>query len=138
MQPAELMTKDPASVTELTTVSEAIALLYELDIRHLPVVRGGDLVGILSDRGFRRFRETPSDDVLAESVNEPREDPTVSTLMNTNPAQVDPETEAGELVEPMRLHKVGALPVVDSEANQLIGIVSYIDLMRLLQDTLKS
>lgn len=138
MRALELMTKDPASVTELTTVSEALGLLYELDIRHLPVVRGGELVGILSDRDLRRFREPPTDDELAESVDQPPENPTVSTLMNTNPAQVDPETEAGEIVELMLLHRVGALPVVDSETNQLLGIVSYVDLLRLLQDTLKS
>ena len=38
----------------------------------------------------------------------------------------------------MLLHRVGALPVVDAETNQLVGIVSYVDLLRLLQDTLKS
>jgi acetoin utilization protein AcuB len=138
MRAAELMTKDPTSVTELTTVNEALDLLYERDIRHLPVVRGGELVGILSDRDLRRFRGPSSDDELAESLDEPPENPTVSTLMNTNPAQVDPETEAGEIVELMLLHRVGALPVVDSETNELVGIVSYVDLLRLLEDMLKS
>jgi acetoin utilization protein AcuB len=71
-------------------------------------------------------------------VDSPPEDPTVGSLMNTNPAQVDPETEASEIVEMMLLHRVGALPVVDAETNQLVGIVSYVDLLRLLQDTLKS
>jgi acetoin utilization protein AcuB len=132
------MTKDPASVSELTTVNEALDLLYELDIRHLPVVRAGELVGILSDRDLRRYRASGTDDEeIVQAIEDPQ-NPTVSTLMNTNPAQVDPETEPGEIVELMLLHKVGALPVVDAETNQLVGIVSYVDLLRLLQDTLKS
>lgn len=132
------MTKDPVSVNELTTVKEALDLLYELDVRHLPVVRGGELVGILSDRDLRRYRTSGNDDEeIVEAIEEPR-NPTVSTLMNTNPAQVDPESEAAEIVELMLLHKVGALPVVDAETNQLLGIVSYVDLLRLLQDRLDS
>jgi len=132
------MTENPTFVRETTTVSEALDILYEQDIRHLPVVRGGELVGILSDRDLRRFRDAlPDDDELSSPSGESRS-PSVSDLMNTNPAQVDPETEAGEIVELMLLHRVGALPVVDSETNELVGIVSYVDLLRLLQDHLKT
>ena len=133
MRAAELMTKNPTFVGELTTVNEALNLLYEQDIRHLPVVRGGELVGIVSDRDLRRFRDVaPEDEPEAAAQN-----PTVSALMNTDPAQVDPEAEAGEIVELMLLHRVGAVPVVDSETNELVGIVSYVDLLRLLQTHLK-
>jgi len=138
MRATDLMTENPTFVRETTTVSEALDILYEQDIRHLPVVRGGELVGILSDRDLRRFRDAlPDDDELSSPSGESRS-PSVSDLMNTNPAQVDPETEAGEIVELMLLHRVGALPVVDSETNELVGIVSYVDLLRLLQDHLKT
>ena len=137
MRAAQLMTKDPTFVTEVTTVSEAIDLLYEHDIRHLPIVRGGEVVGIVSDRDLRRFQATESEDDEGEPFDAPR-DPTVSTVMNTNPARIDSETDVAEIVELMLLHRVGALPVVDTETNRLLGIVSYVDLLRLLQGMLKS
>ena len=47
------MTRDPVTVNERATIGEAWRLLAEESIRHLPVVRDGDVVGILSDRDFR-------------------------------------------------------------------------------------
>ncbi|MBW1904578.1 MAG: CBS domain-containing protein, partial [Deltaproteobacteria bacterium] len=46
----DVMTENPVTATELMSVAEALGLLYELDVRHLPVVRGRELVGIISDR----------------------------------------------------------------------------------------
>ena len=71
------------------------------------------------------------------ALAEPR-NPTVSTIMKTSPVQVDPETAAKEIVVLMLLHQVGALPVVDTETNELLGIVSYTDLLRLLRRMLES
>ena len=44
------------------SVAEALGLLYELDVRHLPVVRGRELVGIISDRDFRAFTGVDEDE----------------------------------------------------------------------------
>ena len=58
--------------------------------------------------------------------------------MNTNPVKVDPETSIPEVIELMLLHRVGAIPVADLDTEDLIGIVSYVDLLRVLQETLDS
>ena len=132
MRAKDVMTKDPITSTEMMTVEEALSLFYEEDIRHLPVVSGGELVGIISDRDLRGFQA---------STNEPEEmvrDATVGSLMNTSPIQVDSETGVREIVELMLMHRVGALPVTDAETNHLVGIVSYVDLLRLLQEVLES
>ena len=130
----DVMTENPVIATELMSVAEALGLLYELDVRHLPVVRGRELVGIISDRDLRGFTGSADDDAI-EAVESARSS-TIGNFMNTSPVKVDPETNAREVVELMLLHRVGAVPVADLDTGDLLGIVSYVDLLRVLQETL--
>jgi CBS domain-containing protein len=50
MRAGTLMTTYPATVTTKATIAEALDLMRALDIRHVPVVESGALVGLLSDR----------------------------------------------------------------------------------------
>jgi acetoin utilization protein AcuB len=129
------MTENPVTATELMSVAEALGLLYELDVRHLPVVRGRELVGIISDRDLRSFSEVSEDEAI-DAVERARSS-TVGNFMNTSPVKVDPETGVREVVELMLLHRVGAIPVADLDTGDLLGIVSYVDLLRVLQETLE-
>lgn len=131
----DIMTENPMTVTELVSVAEAIGLLYELDVRHLPVVRGTELVGIVSDRDLRAFIE-PSEDDVVEAMDDARS-ASVGSFMNTDPVKVDPETNLRDIVDLMLLHRVGAIPVCDLDTGDLLGIVSYVDLLRVLQETLE-
>jgi len=131
----DIMTENPVTATELMSVAEALGLLYELDVRHLPVVRGRELVGIISDRDLRGFTEALEDDAM-EAVESARS-ATVGNFMNTSTVKVDPETNVREVLELMLLHRVGAIPVADLDTGDLLGIVSYVDLLRVLQDTLE-
>ena len=130
----DIMTENPVTATELMSVSEALGLLYELDVRHLPVVRGRELVGIISDRDLRGFTQASEDDAI-EAVEGARTS-TVGSFMNTSPLKVDPETHIREVLELMLMHRVGAVPVTDLDTGDLLGIVSYVDLLRVLQETL--
>lgn len=131
----DIMTENPVTATELMSVSEALGLLFELDVRHLPVVRGSELVGIVSDRDLRGFTVVSEDDAM-EAIENARS-ANIGNCMNTDPVCVDPETHAREIVDLMLLHKVGAVPVCDLDTGDLLGIVSYVDLLRVLQETLE-
>ena len=131
----DVMTENPVTATELMSVAEALGLLYELDVRHLPVVRGGELVGIISDRDLRSFSGATEDEAI-EAVEGARSS-TVGNFMNTSPVKVDPETTIRDVLELLLLHRVGAIPVADLDTGDLVGIVSYVDLLRVLQDTLE-
>lgn len=131
----DIMTENPVTATELMSVAEALGLLYELDVRHLPVVRGSELAGIISDRDLRTFTQ-PSEDEAIDAIERARSS-NVGNFMNTDPVRVDPETNAREIVELMLLHRVGAIPVCDLDTGDLLGIVSYVDLLRVLQETLE-
>ena len=130
----DIMTENPVTTTELMSISEALGLLYELDVRHLPVVRGSELVGIVSDRDLRGFTGL-GDDSSIEALERARSSK-VGHFMNTDPVRVDTETSLREIVELMLLHRVGAVPVCDFDTGDLLGIVSYVDLLRVLQDTM--
>lgn len=124
---ADLMTSEPATVLWTASVGAALAKLHRLDVRHLPVVdEEGALVGMLSDRDFRPL---PHD---AASSRSPSPELPVSDLMSSDVLSVQAETSARELIDLLLDQKVGALPVTDSEG-ALVGIVSYIDVLRGLQ-----
>ncbi|MEM7433618.1 MAG: CBS domain-containing protein [Myxococcota bacterium] len=134
MRANDLMTEAPATATEQTSVAEALALLYELDVRHLPVVRGEELVGIVSDRDLRGYM-APSDEDALDSIEKARTS-TIGAVMNASPVRVHPETSALELVDAMLFHRIGAIPVTDMDTGALLGIVSYVDLLTLFRETL--
>ena len=128
----EVMTEDPATISMAATVSEAARLLHSLDVRHLPVVDDeGTLVGMLSDRDLRAlaFPEVIGEQYVGE-VQTALEAP-VSSIMSSNVVAVELEDDVSVIIELMLDHKIGAIPVVDSDES-LVGIVSYVDLLRLL------
>jgi len=128
------MTLSPATVDATTTVGKVLERLFELDVRHLPIVDDGRLVGIVSDRDLR--------DVTARLVSQGVVERTrcltapVADIMSSDVLSVEPETDLGEVVDLMIEHRVGALPVVASENDELVGIVSYVDVLRAARDAL--
>jgi len=131
----DIMTENPVTGTELMSVAEALGLLYALDVRHLPVVRGRELVGIISDRDLPGFTKASESEVI--DAVESAQSATIGAFMNTEPVKIDPETNVREIVELMLLHRVGAIPVADADTGDLLGIVSYVDLLRVLEEMLE-
>ena len=132
----DLMTPDPVTVTPQASVAEVWDLMRELEVRHVPVVESGALVGMLSDRDLARF------DIArllvvegAETLRHELATPVVR-VMSSDVITVNPETELEEIVELLVEHRIGAVPVVRSSTREVVGIVSYIDVLRALQDSL--
>jgi acetoin utilization protein AcuB len=130
----EIMTKDPTTVDAAAAIKDVISVLFELDVRHLPVVDGKTLVGIVSDRDVRAFLapttvELENPEEIAQRLRLP-----IGSVMSSDVLSVDPEMDVAELVDLMLDHKVGAIPVVDPESDELVGIVSYVDVLRAAQD----
>jgi acetoin utilization protein AcuB len=137
MTAGELMTPNPATVTAQASVAEVWDLMRELDIRHVPVVDGEELVGMLSDRdlgGLDMARLLTEEG--AEAVRRRLGRPVVE-LMSADVIAAEPESDLGELIALLLEHKVGAIPIVEPDTRQLVGIVSYIDVLRAVQDGLE-
>jgi CBS domain-containing protein len=115
----DMMTVDPATLPTNATVRAALDKLQTLDIRHLPVVNDdGEVVGMVSDRDLRGFVS-----------GETELDVAITTIMSGNVISVEEEADAGEVIDLMLDHKIGAVPVVDADG-VIVGIVSYIDVLR--------
>jgi acetoin utilization protein AcuB len=127
----ELMTPTPVTATPMTTVRSAVELLHTLDIRHLPIVdEDGELVGMISDRDLRMVTLPffVGDDAGASRV---ALDARVASIMSGDVLSVEVEADAAEVVDLMLDFKIGAIPVVDDKG-VLVGIISYIDILRAL------
>jgi acetoin utilization protein AcuB len=125
----DVMTTLPVTVGELTSIGEALSVLSEGDIRHLPVVRGSDVVGMLSDRDFRSLgvgltHDLKSFDTLRARLAQP-----ASSLMSGGVITVDRDADVTEVIQVMLDEKLSAVPVVETATTQLVGIISYLDLL---------
>jgi acetoin utilization protein AcuB len=136
MKVKEWMTPDPKTVNEDDPVRTAVMLVVENRIRHLPVVRGDTLVGIISDRDLKRAMPSIVAGATAEEYQAFMEETSVEQAMTANPLACTPETELVDLVREFCQKKVGAIPVVDSE--RLVGIVTQTDMMQAFLAVLES
>lgn len=131
---ADLMTENPATLPIDAKVRNAVAMLQSMDIRHIPVVdEDGMLVGIVSDRDLRAL-EFPS--IIGEEyLGKVREalDAPLASVMSGDVISVELDTSATEIVELMLENRIGAVPVLDGDG-VLVGIVSYVDMLRTLKE----
>jgi CBS domain-containing protein len=133
----DLMTPDPTTVIPEASVAEAWDLMRDLDIRHLPVVEGRTLVGMLSDRDLGRMDmagilASEGADALREELATP-----VVRLMSADVIAVDTETDLDDVVSLLIEHKVGALPILSPGTRDVVGILSYVDVLKVFQSSLR-
>jgi acetoin utilization protein AcuB len=116
-------------VTKPTScLMDAFELMRDHRIRHVPVVDGEKLVGIVSDRDIRSA--LPSRHALQQgwaSLGESLLSAPVSHVMSVMPITIAPDASIREAAQVMCREKVGALPVVDHE--KLVGIISAEDVL---------
>jgi CBS domain-containing protein len=137
MQARDVMTANPMTVPPHASVAEAWDLMRERAVRHLPVVDGGAVVGIVSDRDLAHFDmarllTAEGAEALRRELGTP-----VVKVMNADVIAVNPEAELGEVVDLLVENRIGAVPVVRPESQELVGIVSYIDVLEALRDQLE-
>ena len=119
--------------TQLVTISASDRLSTVEDImtlghvRHMPVVQGGKLVGVVSERDLLRA----SLSVLSKHRDAERRAflhvVEIETVMSTPPIVVEPEATIEEAALIMAHKKIGCLPVV--EGDELVGMVTETDIL---------
>jgi acetoin utilization protein AcuB len=111
------MTSSPHTVGTDQTLAHAHAVLREHKIRHLPVLRGGDLVGMLTERDLaliEALKDVDPSEVLVEEA------------MSTGVFAVAPEAPLDQVVSEMAAKKYGSAVVVQN--NRVVGIFTNVDL----------
>jgi CBS domain-containing membrane protein len=98
-------------------------------IRHLPVLKDGKLAGIVSQRDLLANSLSKALDFDAQDRRSFLKSVDVSEAMTADVITVEERTEVDEAARLMIRHRIGCLPVVDSEGG-LVGLVTETDLLR--------
>jgi acetoin utilization protein AcuB len=128
MKAMQAMTRDVICISPNDALEVAHDIMGEWDIRHLPVVEDGKLVGILSDR----------DVLLHSSQGVGREwdveEVDVGDVMTPNPITCLPTDTIAHVARVMTERKIDSLPVVEEVGGDLIGLITSTDLLELLKE----
>ena len=124
----DIMTENPLQLTISATVADALKMLKaHPDIRHLPVIDGTELVGIVSERDLRSITGYLAGLSKGKQKGEVAQLFSVDRVMTRTVMTVSPTDSLLKVARLFGERKIGALPVLD--AGKLIGIVSSIDLL---------
>jgi CBS domain-containing protein len=115
----DLMTENPSSCERGTPVAEAAKVMAREDVGSVPVVEGGKLVGVVTDRDLVVR-------VLAEG-HDPQST-TVGEVASSELVTLSPDDGLDQALQLLARHQVRRLPVVEGE--RLVGIVAQADIAR--------
>jgi CBS domain-containing protein len=118
---ADLMSSPVITVTTATPVSDAMKILRDHRIRHLPVVNArGRLVGVVSNRNMLVAHRSRGD------IGGTRR---IGHVMTNRPYTIRPHDALALAADRLLKHKIGCLPVVD-EDGQVVGIIAESDFVK--------
>ncbi len=127
---SQIMTHDVYTVNETDKLHEAVAIIRNHKIRHLPVVKGNAVTGIISRTDINRLtfgalfeNQEGADEAVLEMLSIPQ-------VMTAKPRTVSSDTTIREVAEIFSNEEYHALPVVDN--GELKGIVTTTDVIRYL------
>lgn len=125
---SEWMTKDPRVVSSKTPVMEAMQMMRSGGYRRLPVVDGGALVGIVTDRDLRDATPSQATSLSVYELNYLLSKLSLKEVMQSAPITVSPDDPVERAALLMEEHKISGLPVVEHE--RVVGILTITDMLR--------
>jgi len=121
---SKYMSPNPVSIQQDAELGDAVSLINTHNIRHLPVLDGDKLVGLVSERDLGLIESMLPGDWESVSVAE---------AMTPAPFSVAENTLLGEVAQRMALERFGSAVVVD-EDGRVTGIFTTVDAMRALAE----
>jgi CBS domain-containing protein len=115
------MTREPVQVPDDSSIAAALARMRSADVRHLLVMDGDRLCGVLSVRDLRRLAGRMAASLLVEPV---------SGIMSDDPVTIAPDTPVPAAARVLLDRKIGALPVRDGD--EIVGIFTTADALEAL------
>lgn len=128
---SDWMTRDVITTTRNAPIANTHQMMREKNIRRLPVVENGKLLGIVTIGDVREASPSDATTLSIWELNYLWAQLTIEKIMTRNVLTVNPETSILDAAEIMLEHKVSGLPVVD-EQHKLVGIITESDIFRML------
>ena len=117
-----------------SSLLDAAMTLRRSSIRHLPIVDGENLVGIITERDVLRCSPSLLSEITQEEYNAIFENTPIERVMTRDPMSVTPDSPIRDAILLMLDRKMGCLPVV--EGARLVGILTRSDLLNVLVNLL--
>lgn len=118
------MTEMPHTIGENSTVKKAREMMSEFGYHHLPVLCGGTIVGMISERDLRVAETLKKDD-----------DTLISQIMSAEPFMVDRDADIKDVLIMMQ-NRGYSSAIVKGTTSSTWGIFTTTDAIRLLVATL--
>jgi acetoin utilization protein AcuB len=132
---AKRMTPGPTTVSPSITVAEATEVLRNRKVKRLPVVEGGKLVGIVTDRDLREASPSQGTSLDKFELNYLLSKVTVRDVMRKNVITIDVNAAIEEAALLMYKNKIGGLVVINS-GGDIVGIITETDIFKSFVDVM--
>ena len=120
----EIMKQDVVTLFPSNTVKDALKIMLENKIRHLPIItKDRAVVGIITDRDIKEIVPSTMSDFSDKTVYDIK----LSEVMTKNPITAHPMDFVEESAVVFYSNKIGSLPIVSN--NKLVGIITETDLL---------
>jgi acetoin utilization protein AcuB len=123
------MSKDLITIDEDTSIMKASKIMKQNDIQHLPVMKKGRLVGMVSDRDLKEATPSKATTLDIHEMYYLLDKITVKSLMSKDLFTIAPGETVEKAAAVMLKHQISALPVVDADG-ALAGILTKGDVFR--------
>lgn len=118
----EFTTPNPVTATEDMSIDELRQLMQQYGVRHLPIIRAGAVVGVVSDRDVR----------LAQGLGaEHKIQVRAADIMATDPVAVKASMPLDEVAYAMSDKKIGSV-IVNEDDGEFLGIFTVTDALNAL------
>jgi len=125
------MKRDVITIDSHASVIDAVHLLKEKNIRRLPVLKNGKLVGIVTDRDLKDFTPSKATTLDIYELRYLLSKASVEEAMTSDPITVTPDLPIENVAAIMYDKKISGLPVVNKDGS-LAGIITESDVFKLL------
>jgi acetoin utilization protein AcuB len=125
------MSKNVITVDEKDSMQDAMKHLKEHDIRMLPVMKKGKLVGIVTDRDLKKASASDATTLEVHELLYLLTKIKVRDIMTRDVITVPPDYTVEETAQVLQKNRISGAPVVD-DSGQLVGTITQTDLFRVL------
>ena len=128
MKAQDIMQRNVTTATPDMSLAQGRRLMQDKSIRHLPIVSGDHIAGIVTDRDIREAAPSPATTLSKGEVNYQMAHVPLRTCMTRNVITVQPGDDATQVAQLLIDHRFGCVPVVENR--RLLGMITEIDCLQ--------
>lgn len=129
------MTGNPITITSMATIADASEIMRANKFRRLPVVDGGQLVGVVTDRDLRAVAPSPATALSIFELNYLLAKMKIKDIMKKKVITIQEDATVEEAALLLYNHRIGGLVVVDAQGG-VAGVITETDIFKCFVDVM--